>query len=306
MRHTVSFTLLNLLPSSVRWADVVHLTAVYSFPTLPTLLVCSVLGKPLVWSPRGSLTRWSGSKQRGLKRAWEWACRMVASNRLILHMTSDEEAKESAQHFKGVRTVVIPNGIDVPHTIQRNPPNGILRLLYLGRIDPKKGIENLLMGCRLWNDHSRKPWLLTIAGHGEGRYAESIGARIADLGLSQHVVMKGGIVGQGKAGLFENADIVVVPSFTENFGMVVAEALAYGVPVIASRGTPWRRIEELGCGLWVENVPEILAKAIERMSQMSLQKMGDRGRQWMVKEFSWDDRVKKMLECYRVLRTKHV
>jgi glycosyltransferase involved in cell wall biosynthesis len=70
--------------------------------------------------------------------------------------------------------------------------------------------------------------------------------------------------------------------------MVVAEALAHGVPVIVSRGAPWKRVEEVGCGLWVENDRESLAEAVTRMSVMPLSTMGHRGREWMEKEFSWD------------------
>jgi glycosyltransferase involved in cell wall biosynthesis len=77
--------------------------------------------------------------------------------------------------------------------------------------------------------------------------------------------------------------------------------LAHGVPVIASKGTPWRRVEGMGCGLWVENDPESLAKAIERMSKMPLREMGQRAREWMEKEFSWSDRAQDMMKLYESL-----
>jgi len=83
--------------------------------------------------------------------------------------------------------------------------------------------------------------------------------------------------------------------------MVVAEALAYGVPVIVSKGTPWKRLEEIGCGLWVDNDPESLAKSIEQMSRMPLREMGQRGREWMAKEFSWPLIAEKMTDLYKSL-----
>src|SRR5262249_36805132 len=89
MDVSVSPTLLRLLPVYVRWADVVHLTAVYSFPTIPTLLTCKLLGKPVVWSPRGMFQRWEGSTKTTLKSIWNLACRVVSPKRLALHVTSE-------------------------------------------------------------------------------------------------------------------------------------------------------------------------------------------------------------------------
>jgi glycosyltransferase involved in cell wall biosynthesis len=80
--------------------------------------------------------------------------------------------------------------------------------------------------------------------------------------------------------------------------MVVAEALAHGVPVIASKGTPWSGVEAHGCGLWVENDPAALAAAIERMSRMPLGEMGERGHRWMEEEFTWETVAREMLRLY--------
>src|SRR5205085_11829037 len=93
---SVSPALLRLLATEVSWADVVHLTAVYSFPTIPTFLACKIWGKPLVWSPRGMMQRWEGTRRSSLKTIWEMVCRIAAPDRLVLHATSEEEAHESA------------------------------------------------------------------------------------------------------------------------------------------------------------------------------------------------------------------
>jgi hypothetical protein len=73
-RHSVSLELLGCLLEYIRWADVIHLTAVYSFPTIPTLLACKLIGKPLIGSPRGALQRWSGSTKIGRKKLWQSLC----------------------------------------------------------------------------------------------------------------------------------------------------------------------------------------------------------------------------------------
>ena len=286
----------------IRWADVVHLTAVYSFPTIPTLALCRLFNKPVVWSPRGSLLRWEGSTQLGLKAIWERVCRLVSPRKLILHVTSEEEAEQSLTRYPGLKFAVISNSIHIPAGVSPVLQNGALRLLYLGRIDPKKGIENLLAACALLNKNSDLSWWsLTIAGTGDLQYVESIKTLTKKLVLSSRVKMVGEVMGETKQQLYENADVVLLPSYSENFGMVVAEALAHGVPVIASKKTPWQRLEEKGCGLWVDNDPESLAKSITEINGMPLKEMGRRGRRWVQEEFSALQKAKEMVEVYEKL-----
>ncbi|MBI1748419.1 MAG: glycosyltransferase [Acidobacteria bacterium] len=294
----ISLHYLRVLSSYIRWADLVHLTAVYSFPTIPALLGCRIYGKPLVWSPRGSLQRWHMSRHCWSKAIWDWICRGVSPRALMAHATSEAEAIESAERLGGVKTVVVPNGMDIPAEVAHIECRERLRLLYLGRLHPIKGIENLLSACELLNRNSGRAWSLSIAGGGERHYTEFIQARIAKLGLSSQVNMVGEVLGRSKRALFANSDIAVAPSYKENFGMVIAEALAHGVPVIAGQGTPWRVTEEIRCGLWVENSPESLAAAIERMRELDLQAMGRRGREWIAEEFSWDKQACLLARSY--------
>lgn len=301
--ESVSVAMLRALPECVRWADLVHLHAVYSFPTIPTLLVCRLAGKPLVWSPHGALQRWAGSTRVMLKRVWERVCRLVAPASLILHVTSEAEARESAPRFPGAQVAVVPSGVTIPGEIEREAPCGALRLLYLGRLHPKKGVENLLGALRHLESEAGPACTLTIAGGGEPAYTASLLGLVRQLGLSDRVEMVGEVYGEAKARLFARSDVVVVPSYTENFAMVVAEALAHGVPVIASRGTPWARLEEVGAGLWVDNDPESLAAAILRMSRLPVREMGERGRIWMLREFSWEGRAREMAALYTRLLT---
>jgi glycosyltransferase involved in cell wall biosynthesis len=301
LRHSVAPGLLRLLPEYVRWADVVHLTAVYNFTTFPTLATARRQSKPVVWSPRGALQRWTGSRRPAVKSVWEMMTRGLAPDPLILHVTSEEERRESLQRIPGARAEVIPNGIEIPATITRAEGSGALRLLYIGRVDPKKGIENLLDACaRL--DFS---WTLTIAGGGEPAYLRSVADRIRALGLEGKAAMAGEVLDDAKERAFQNADLCVVPSFTENFALVVAEALARAVPVIASRGTPWQAIEQRGCGLWIDNSPESLAAGIAQMRSAPLREMGVRGREWMQRDFSWDTIGARMLAVYRELAERN-
>ena len=283
--ESLSLPLLGRLLEMVRWADVIHVSAVYSFPVIPAMLAARVAGKPVVWSPRGALQRWSGSTRVRLKDAWDAVCGVIQPKHTVLHVTSDEEAAESIARYPGLRTAIIPNGVHVPAKLTRRPGDGTLRLMFLGRLHPKKGIENLLAAASRLGDVR---WSLVIAGKGDPEYTASLRRRIDDLSLSDRVKLLGEVLGADKQAALENIDVAVFPSYTENFGLVIAEALAHGVPVIASTATPWREIEARGCGLWVANDPATVKEAILRIARMPMQEMGARGREWMAAEYSWD------------------
>jgi glycosyltransferase involved in cell wall biosynthesis len=122
---------------------------------------------------------------------------------------------------------------------------------------------------------------------------------VEKLGLQQRVRFAGYADEAVKLMGFMEADVCVVPSHTENFGLVVAEALAHAVPVIASTGTPWRELQERGCGFWVDNSPERLAAAIDEIARCDLPLMGQRGREWMQREYKWEAIAARTFELYR-------
>jgi glycosyltransferase involved in cell wall biosynthesis len=300
-RQSVSLELLGALAEQLRWADVVHLHAAYSFPTIPTLLAARMLKRPVVWTPHGAFQRWSGSRRVGLKSLWEKVCGAIASHELVLHLTSKTEVAETRARFARARIELIPNGVEVPPMLNREPRGARLRLGFVGRLDPKKGIENLLAACRILKERSELDFSLSIAGSGSSEYEAKLHGEIDRLELGGEVAMLGDIRGEEKQRMFERTDVVVVPSFTENFAIVVAEALAYGAAVIASTGTPWKEVERVGCGLWVSNDPARLADAISKMNSMPLAEMGDRGRRWMAADFSWEKCASEMIALYKNL-----
>jgi glycosyltransferase involved in cell wall biosynthesis len=164
----------------------------------------------------------------------------------------------------------------------------------MGRIDPKKGIENLINAIMRLPSHV----LLRVCGTGNEAYVRSLHALANRINLSERIEFAGHVSGHAKAQAFVEADVCVVPSFTENFGNVVAEALAHGTPVIASVGTPWQALEERRAGKWVQNDPESLAAAVAELESADLAAMGERGRAWMRSEYSWDRISEDMLGAY--------
>jgi len=142
---------------------------------------------------------------------------------------------------------------------------------------------------------------LTIWGDGDARYVRSLREIAERRGLGNQIRFGGHADEAAKEIAFMEADLCVVPSHTENFGLVVAESLAHGVPVIASTGTPWRELPQRGCGLWVNNSPQSLASAIDEMAGRDLEAMGRRGREWMLRDYQWAAIAERTVELYRQL-----
>jgi glycosyltransferase involved in cell wall biosynthesis len=297
----ISVSMFRMLWELIDWADVVHLNAVYSPPTIPVLAISKIREKPVIWSTRGGLQRWQGTTRRRIKSAWERVCNSLCSpDRVLLHSTSEQELKQSLSRIPKAGAFVLPNGVDVPsHSNGRSARRtDKLRLLYLGRLHPIKGIENLLEAVARADPSVE----LSVFGDGEGAYRESLESLVRQLKIGDRVTFGGQIDKDDlKDEIFFAADVVVAPSFSEAFCMVVAEALAHGVPVIASTGTPWQRLEEVGCGLWVSNDIQSLAEAIHRAVNMPLKEMGRRGREWMQQEYSWLVIAQRMADLYHEL-----
>src|SRR5205823_1625027 len=138
-----------------------------------------------------------------------------------------------------------------------------------GRLHPIKGIENLLNAMSLLEDDVR----LSICGEGEADYERRLRTMVAELRIESRVTFQGRVDGDAKERQFREADLCIVPSFKENFCMVVAESLAREVPVIASKGTPWKQLDTRGCGICADNDGGELAAAIMQARNMPLREM---------------------------------
>lgn len=290
----VSLSLLWELPSAIRWADVVHLTAVYSFTTLPTLFWCRVWRKPVFWSPRGALQEWHASPKRRVKKVWDLACRKIAASNTTIVAASSLESGAARVKFATLQTIQIENGVEVKQEVQ-HVTGEALRILFLGRVHPIKGLENLIRACALLGEVA---WELAVAGPGDQAYTDSLKLLVQDLGIAARVRFIGEVAEEEKDRVFSASDILVLPSYSENFGLVVAEALAHEVPVIASKGTPWGELEKRNCGLWCENDAQSLATALRKMAALDRRELGRRGRAWMQADFDWDRQAAKQLRYY--------
>jgi glycosyltransferase involved in cell wall biosynthesis len=257
---------------------------------------------PRIVSPRGMLSAWALRSGRLKKRAaWLAYQRRDLATATSFHATSQQEADEIRSSGLKQPIAVIPNGIVFP---RNEPPraerNGERRMLFLSRVHPKKGLVNLL---RAW--HATAPddaWRLVIAGPDDGGHRAELEQEVANLRLARHVSFLGEIDDESKWSLYSQADVFVLPSFSENFGLVVAEALAAGTPVITTTATPWREVGERQMGWQVEPTVEGLAAALREATAVGpaqLQDMGARGASWVRQTFSWPSVAQRMTAFYQ-------
>jgi glycosyltransferase involved in cell wall biosynthesis len=169
--------------------------------------------------------------------------------------------------------------------------------MSIGRISPKKGLENLISAMALLGPEVS----LNIYGRGEPSYENSLKNLSNDCNVSNRVNFLGQVDGAEKENAFTRSDIFILPTHSENFAMVVAEALAHGVPAIVSFGAPWSEINDKGVGLWISNTPESLAKGIQSLKECDLQKMGAKGREWMVNDFTWSSRGSELVNIFKTM-----
>jgi glycosyltransferase involved in cell wall biosynthesis len=168
--------------------------------------------------------------------------------------TSMHEAKSIRDFGLNQPIAIIPNGVVLPHSSHSKFEVSLdksrrKKILFLGRVHPVKGLENLL---EAWAQTSIKGWTLQIAGPGDQNYINSLLHRAKKLSIQQKVEFIGPVPDANKENLFNNVDLFVLPSFSENFGVVVAEALSYGLPVITTTGTPWAELHDHQSGWCVE------------------------------------------------------
>ena len=303
-RFEVSTSLAWALARKAREVDVVHNHSLWSMVNVASGWVVPGRGAKLVVSPRGTLSTWALSRNRHVKRVlWPLQKRVLACADL-LHATSDVELAEIRAQGFTAPVAVIPNGIDLPdmaHGVKQRT-DGRRTLLFLSRIHPTKALDRLLAAwVQLQLRH--KDWRLVIAGRGEVAHVEEIKALAKALG-AERVDFPGPLFGDAKVQAYFGAELFVLPTHSENFGMVVAEALSHGCPALVSRGAPWSGLETEGCGWWVDNSVESLLVALDtamNLPQTQLAAMGLQGRAWMERDYGWTAIGQKMDAAYRWL-----
>ncbi|WP_374521561.1 glycosyltransferase [Hydrogenophaga sp.] len=261
---------------------------------------------PMIIQPHGMLMPWA-LNHRGWKKR---LALFLYQHRNLQHAnlfiaTSLPEYKKIREFGLKHPIAIIPNGVEFKQmstTRATLPTKSIEKktrvVLFLGRIHPVKGLMNLIGA---WAILRKDNWRLQIAGPDEDGHLKEVLLRAKQLDIAHSIEYVGEVEGDRKSQLYLAADLFVLPSFTENFGVVVAEALTHGVPVITTRGAPWEDLETYKCGWWIDIGVEPLAGALHAamaLSDVEREAMGVRGRAY-VQRYDWDQIAKQTVDVYR-------
>lgn len=282
--------------------EVVHIHALWDPWLMRAFLWAKCHRVPVVWSPHGMLAPWAMAHKRW-KKVLPWGLYQRAALRgaAALHVTSGQEALWARELGFRNRIVEVPLGTALP----REVPDFAARarvVLFVGRIYPVKGLDLLVRAwARLRQTGTAEGWHVVFVGPDQAghmgeleRLAHRLGVVTQRVPLGRFaeadVTFTGPLYGADKAAAYRLARLLVLPSYTENFGGVVPDALAFGVPVLASAATPWAHLREAGCGDTFALDEQALAEALARFFALPAAEqveMGARGRALAQSRYAW-------------------
>lgn len=282
--------------------DLVHVNACWMPLNALTILWAKRRSYKVVLTPHGMLEPWIMQRHYWSRKlpALLLYQRRAVKMADILHATAESERQNLMKLGLNRRIFVVPNGIDVANIKMKSSWRRNNNILFLSRIHPKKGINFLLEAFSKIDSK----YQLTIAGEGDKNYVNELKQLAQRLNISERVAFVGGIYGDEKWKLLRQADVFVLPTHSENFGIVVAEALASGTPVITTKGTPWQELASHHCGWWTEVGAEPTLEALQSFlscSEEELEAMGRNGRRLVEEGYSTQAVAAAMAGAYKTL-----
>ncbi|MEM1255554.1 MAG: glycosyltransferase [Cyanobacteria bacterium P01_H01_bin.21] len=292
--------------------DIIHNHGLWMMPNLYARKASCKANIPLIISPRGALEPWSLNRSKLIKKiAWSLYEFENLTSASLFHATSEQEANSIRMLGFRQPIAIIPNGVNVEHNSCNNSREKLVKnfpklkdkkwLLFMSRIHPKKGLDNLLM---VWKDlqYEFPDWHLVLAGPDSSDYLSEVLNFSKKLGISETVTFTGMLVEDYKDAALWNSELFVLPSYSENFGIAIAEALAYEVPAITTKGTPWQDLEQHECGWWIDVDKHSLFDSLHEAMSLPEERrkdMGRRGRKLVESKYSWASVGEKMSIVYR-------
>ncbi len=294
--------------------SIVHHHALWTGLSLVTNRLHKRERVPTVIAPHGMLEKWALRKSR-LKKSLALALyeRKTLFGASCLHACSEQEMAGFREFGLQNPVAVIPNGISNSWLKSSGDGNAFRKrfglppdkriMLFLSRITPVKGLTLLLDALdkvRPYLDN----WLVVIAGADEFDHKAEISEKITRLHLEDSIVFTGLLVDQVKRDAFAAAEIFVLPTRKENYGIVIAEALGAGVPVLTTKGAPWENLVAAGCGWWVDIDCDAISEALKlaiNLSSDELRMMGTRGKELVATHHTWFRSAQLTIELYEWL-----
>lgn len=264
---------------------------------------------PYIITPRGMLEPWI-MQRNSLKKKLGMLLyqRKDIQKATYIHATCKLEEKNirSLGFTNSIR--IIPNGVDITKFVSSYPKkvNSPKKILFLSRIHQKKGIEFLIEAWSQLNSKLRENWVVEIIGNGNKDYIHKLNLKIQNLNLQHQLQIKEPVFGVEKVKIFRQATLFVLPTYSENFGIVVAEALASFTPVITTKGTPWEELEAYNCGWWINIGIQPLKEALEialNKEENDLKEMSLNGRKLIENKYSIEQVGSKMFDFYKEINT---
>lgn len=289
---------IKLIRELGRTQDVLHAHGVWRSANLFTYFLNENTKSKIVWSPRGMFSEWSWSQKSLMKKPFWYILQKRSVNKSVcIHATAKSEYEDVRNRGLIQPVAVIPNGVPIP-SLDRII-NKRKEIVFLSRIHKKKGIELLIDS---WSELENKfpDWQVKVAGPLDSAYAIEIQNYAKQKKLVNFKFI-GEVHGDSKRKLLSEASIFILPSYSENFGIAIAEALAHGTAVISTTETPWEKMVEHNCGWWVKPNKVEIKEAINNALTFNadeLMKKGINGRVWMKKDYSWNTVAEQMLSVY--------
>ncbi len=288
---------------ATRLPDCVHFHGIWSPVLMSRLRAWRRAGVPCVGSPHGMLQPWALGHKRWKKLlAWHLYQRRLLNQFQILHGTSALEVEQFSDLGISIPTEMIPWGVHLPEQPSNTfSPNRERIAVFVGRICPVKGLPLLV---EAWSRIRPAGWKMLLVGPDEAGHRAQVEAAIFQHRLNDVFEFTGELRGRDKDEVYCRAQLFILPSYTENFGLAVAEALAHGLPVLATQGTPWSGLIRERCGWWVPASVTDIAMGLQHACSLrpeELSSMGERGRVWMARDFSWDQVAVRMRAMYESL-----
>ncbi|MEP0918593.1 hormogonium polysaccharide biosynthesis glycosyltransferase HpsP [Leptolyngbya sp. DQ-M1] len=311
-RYKFSIDLLHWLANNAQNYDLAHIHALFSPVSSCSAAIARSRQLPYILRPLGTLDPADLRKKRYLKRLYAAALeRPNLAGAAAVHFTSDQEAKTSERFNTVTRDLVIPLGVSLPpsesssiHEKYRIPDDRPI-LLFMSRIDPKKGLDLLIPALEQLDQNFH--FVLAGGNPQDPSYEAAIRDRIQTSRLKDKTSIVGFVTGAEKTALLKAADLFVLPSYYENFGIAVAEAMSVGTPVVISDQVHiWQEIERSQSG-WictcdVESLTQTLKAALhDRAEQL---RRGKNAQNHAQTYYSWNAIAQQTIAAYREILRK--
>lgn len=295
--------------------DIIQIQSMWDPRYHKLVKIAQKLNIPYLITPRGMLEPWSLTQSKWKKKlAMMLYQKADLQKAACIFTTADMEAQHV--HDLGIKVPcsVIPNGIETEGYPCRKDSSEVKKqVLFLSRVHVKKGIEILIeafykLRAESLVDSTSSPtvnfrdWSVVIVGNGEEKYIESLKFKVKSLELESCVEIKEPVFGKDKIELYQSSSIFCLPSYSENFGMVIAEAMSCGVPVITTTNCPWEILNETNTGwcidLSVENLEKTLREAMS-MDPAELFEKGQQSSKLVFENFNYKNVAKRTAELYK-------